>query len=88
MHSQVEVPKGLHIPNKETTVKTYPKGHLNQHKQLATGVSLRKPMPKDLDPSGWGDGKGATLGRTNISSGSTGSGGGAKSPPKSTFTPA
>ncbi len=70
-------------------MKNYPKGPINQHKALATGASLPKANTsnKETVPSPWGDGKGAAAGRTNISSGSTGKGGG-KAVPKSTFTPA
>ena len=50
----------------------YPKGHLNQHKSLATGAGLQQCDKRDLDPNGWGKGQKATEGRTNISSGSTG----------------
>jgi hypothetical protein len=81
----------------------YPKGPLNQHKRLATGQSLQKCNTTDKDPSDWGRGK-SYQGRTNISSGTTGSGNSTKVPssttipdkkgpighkvPKSTMTPA
>jgi hypothetical protein len=68
----------------------YPKGHINQHKSMATGAGLRKANTSDKEtvPSPWGEGQSAAEGRTNIKSGtSTGSGAG-KSVPKSTFTPA
>ena len=53
-------------------MKHYPKGHLNQHKALATGGKLASCDKRDLDPNGWGKGQKATSGRTNISSGDTG----------------
>ena len=85
-------------------MKKYPKGHINQHKSLATGAGLEKCNTKDMDPNGWGQGQKATAGRTNISSGSTGRNSNQRVPasrtspdptgprghsvPKSTFTPA
>ncbi len=56
----------------------YPKGHINQHKSLATGAGLRKGDTSDKEtvPSPWGKGQSAAEGGTNIKSGtSTGSGG-------------
>jgi hypothetical protein len=54
----------------------YPKGHINQHKALATGAGLRKgnTSNKETVPSPWGQGQSAAEGNTNIKSGtSTGS---------------
>lgn len=84
----------------------YPKGPKNQHKMMATGEGLKKANTSDKEtvPSPWGQGQKSFEGRTNISSGSTGSGNSTKIPksttvpdakgprghsvPKSTMTPA
>ena len=66
----------------------YPKGHLNQHKSLATGAALETCDKRDLDPNGWGPG-GRGKGGTVSSSGTTGSPVGGGSVPKtSRSTPA
>lgn len=64
-----------------------PKGHINQHKRLATGQSLQTCDKRDLDPNGWGKGERSYDGRTNISSGTTGSVGTTNRVPPSNTAP-
>ena len=52
--------------------KSYPKGHLNQHKRLATGQSLQKP--NTADKGGDMNESGRVSNKHFSSSGSTGSG--------------
>lgn len=59
----------------------YPKGHINQHKALATGAALERANTKNMDPSGFGPG-GMGKGGKISSSGETGSGY-KRTPPKS-----
>ena len=65
----------------------YPKGHINQHKSLATGAGLEKCDKRDL--GGGFDSKPTKVpGRTNIKSGTSTGSGYKGSVPKSTFTKA
>jgi hypothetical protein len=66
--------------------KKYPKGPLNQHKALATGVALPKANTSDKG-GGFGGEGGMGKGGTISSSGDTGGPRGGKVP-KSGFTPA